>query len=252
MTGPLGLALDAADARAWFLDFDGTLVEFAERPEGVQVDGKLLTLVESLYVASGGALALISGRPIGDLDRLFTRLRLPMAGMHGLERRTAAGAVRRYATGAAPLEAVRDTLGEIVSRHPGVLLEDKGLALALHYRAAPQLAGYLHRVARDAITRLGGVYGLQSGKFVVEIRPVGRDKGMAIEEFMRESPFAGRTPIFIGDDATDEFGFLTVNRLGGYTVKVGPGPTAAGWRLRTVAEVHGWLERGHPLPRKIA
>jgi trehalose 6-phosphate phosphatase len=126
----------------------------------------------------------------------------------------------------------------------GLLLENKELSLALHYRRAPRLAAYAHRLARSLLPSLGHTFCLQRGKYVVEIRPAGKDKGAAVLEFMREPPFRGRTAVFVGDDLTDELGFRTVNRLGGHAVKVGRGATAARWRLRDVRAVREWLAEG--------
>lgn len=235
---------------AYFLDFDGTLVRIAESPAEVEIDGGMRQMIASLHQASGGAVALITGRGIADVDRLFPGLRLAVAGQHGVERRNAAGETSRHPFPSGRLDAVRHRLGEVVTRHPGLALEDKGLSLALHYRKAPQLASYSHRLVRSLVTGLGKSYCVQSGKRVVEIRPTGKDKGAAIQEFMMERPFRGRTPLFLGDDVTDEFGFAMVNRLHGHSVKVGPGPTKAHWRLRDVAAVRNWLQHGSPAPER--
>ena len=236
---------------AYFFDIDGTLVGIAETPGDVRVDPGLRRSIEALYQSTGGAVALITGRGIVDADRLFPGIRLPVAGQHGIERRNATGEISHHPFPADRLDAVRHRLAEVVARHPGLVLEDKGLSLALHYRKAPTLAGYAHRVVRSLVTGLGKAYCVQSGKRVAEIRPTGRDKGAAIREFMSEAPFRGRTPLFLGDDATDEYGFAAVNHLGGQSVKVGPGRTKARWRLRDVAAVRGWLQRGHPEPEAI-
>jgi trehalose 6-phosphate phosphatase len=150
------------------------------------------------------------------------------------------------------LNPARRVLVEVVARHPRLLIEDKGLSLALHYRRAPGLAPAAHRAMRRVQLALGDRYCIHRGKRVVELAPAGRDKGAAIAAFMREAPFRGRTPVFIGDDVTDEYGFRTVNRLGGYSIKVGPGRTTAGWRLANVRAVLRWLERGTPAPRAIS
>ncbi|HEV8266445.1 MAG TPA: trehalose-phosphatase [Gemmatimonadales bacterium] len=231
---------------AYFFDIDGTLVDLADSPGGVRLDAGLRQMVERLYRASGGALALISGRSIADIDGLFPDLRLPAAGQHGTERRDAAGRVARHAVPTAQLERAHDQLARAVAGRPGLLLEHKGLSLALHYRRAPRLAGYAHRLARSLLPRTGTPYCIQTGKRIVEMKPAGRDKGMAVLEFMAEEPFRGRTAVFVGDDATDEYGFETVNRLHGYSIKVGAGRSTARWRLRDVQAVREWLERGLP------
>ena len=128
----------------------------------------------------------------------------------------------------------------LAKRHPQLLLEDKGASLALHYRGSPELASHVHRTLRRSLAPDEG-YELQPGKMLLEVRPEGRDKGTAIDDFMAEAPFAGRVPVFVGDDLTDEHGFAVVERLGGWTVKVGPGRTAARFRLPDPAAVRQWL-----------
>ena len=226
---------------AYFFDIDGTLVDITDSPAAVRLDHDLRRLIEALHHASGGAVALISGRPITDIDRLFPGTSLPAAGQHGIERRDAAGATLRHAFPADKLEWARERLAAAAAGKPRLLVEDKGLSLALHYRRAPRLAGYAHRVTRSLLRRVGSHYCIQTGKRVVEIKPAGKDKGVAVLEFMREAPFQGRLPVFIGDDATDEYGFATVNRLRGYSIKVGRGPTVAQWRLANVEAVQRWL-----------
>ncbi|PYP59719.1 MAG: trehalose-phosphatase [Gemmatimonadetes bacterium] len=233
---------------AYFFDIDGTLVDLADAPGAAGPDGDVQRLLVDLYRATGGAVALISGRSIADIDRLVPDLRLPAAGQHGIERRDAAGRVSHHALPSPALDAVRRGLAAAVARHPGLLLEDKGLSLALHYRRAPRLAGYAHRLVRSLLVASDGTYGVQGGKRVVEIKPAGKDKGVAVLEFLQEDPFRGRTPVFVGDDSTDEHAFVTVNRLHGHSVKVGPGRTAARRRLRDVRAVRAWLEQGAAEP----
>lgn len=232
---------------AYFFDIDGTLVDIADTPSAVRLGPELRGLVTTLHRASGGAVALISGRAIADIDHLFPDVRFPAAGQHGVERRTAAGGISHHRFSSAGLDRARARLGEAVSRHPGLLLEDKGLSLALHYRRAQRLAGYAHRLLRTALDEAGAEYCLLAGKRVVEIKPAGRDKGTSVEEFMREDPFRARIPVFVGDDITDEYGFTVVNRQHGHSIKVGPGRTAARWRLSTVRDVRAWLRRGERL-----
>lgn len=235
---------------AYFFDIDGTLVDFAASPAGVRLDRELGRLLERLYRSAGGAVALISGRSIADIDRLFAGTRLPAAGQHGVERRDASGRVSRHAFPSEKLVWVHQQLTEVVARHRGLLLEDKGLSLALHYRQVPRLGGFASRLVRSLQARVGRAYCVQTGKRVVEMKPSGRHKGAAILEFMQEEPFRGRTPVFVGDDVTDEYGFAMVNRLDGHSVKVGPGRTAARWRLRDVRAVRAWLERGLATPNR--
>jgi trehalose 6-phosphate phosphatase len=229
---------------AYFFDIDGTLIDFAASPAGVRIDRKLQHSLRRLYRSADGAVALISGRSIADIDRLFPGARLPVAGQHGIERRNASGVVLHHAFPSKKLVWVRRQLVDAVARHGGLLLEDKGLSLALHYRRVPRLGGFVHRLMRSLQAQIGSEFYMQPGKRVVEMKPTGRHKGIAVLEFMQEKPFRGRTPVFIGDDASDEYGFATVNRFEGHSVKVGPGPTVARWRLRNARAVRAWLERG--------
>ena len=225
---------------AYFLDVDGTLIEIAETPDGVLVDAPLLRLIEQLSRACGGALALVSGRSIANLEALIGCRRLPMAGLHGLERRDAEGRWSTHATAFAAKEAIKSALLPVLERHSGLLLEDKGLTLALHYRQTPTLAAYVHRfMARQ--THLGEGLEIQRGKRVVEIKPAGIDKGSAIDAYLAEPPFRTRRPVFIGDDLNDEHGFAAVNHLDGISIKVGRGASCARFRLPNVQAVRRWL-----------
>jgi trehalose 6-phosphate phosphatase len=226
---------------AWFLDIDGTLLDIAAVPSAVKTGPSDTRLVTSLYSATGGAVALISGRAIAGIDRLFYPLRLPAAGQHGIERRDGKGKIHRHPF---PEEALRRAAAELrgfAERHEGLVFEDKGASVALHYRLAPNLGAAVHAVMHKAAQHLGEGVEVQGGKMVAELKPSGRDKGIAIEEFMREPPFRGRVPVFLGDDLTDEDGFHVVNRLGGHSIKIGPGVTSARWRLRDAAGVRAWL-----------
>jgi trehalose 6-phosphate phosphatase len=142
------------------------------------------------------------------------------------------------------LHLVQAKLERAVSRHPGLVLESKGMSVALHYRGAPQLAGYAHRLMRTLKSRHLPDFVIQRGKRVVELKPAGTDKGVAIRGFMERTPFAGRLPVFVGDDVTDETGFAVVNDMGGYSVKIGPGSTSARFRLGGVAALADWLRAG--------
>jgi len=220
---------------------DGTLLELAHAPDAVEVASATLDLVHGVHVITGGALALITGRSIEDVDRLFGGAPLPIAGQHGLERRDDAGVWTTDESGSEGLEVARRRLTDVADAFDGLLMEDKGRSLALHYRAAPELEAYVLDTVQSLGDALGDDYVIQVGKYVVELRPVGTDKGEAIRAFMREKPFRGRTPVFIGDDVTDEHGFAVVNELDGYAVKVGEGATIARWRLPDVRAVERWL-----------
>jgi len=231
----------STDSWAFFLDIDGTLLEHADRPDAVRADPAVLQLLAGLRAAAGGALALISGRPVADIDALFAPLRFPAAGLHGVERRDALGRLHGHALPEKPLRRAAARLAAFAARHHGLLFEDKGLNLALHYRQAPQLEEAAHGIAAAVVAELGEGIEIQRGKMVIEIKPGGRDKGTAIEEFMAEVPFVGRLPVFVGDDTSDEYGFGNVNRIGGHSIKVGPGPSIARWRLADAAAVREWL-----------
>jgi trehalose 6-phosphate phosphatase len=226
---------------AFFLDIDGTLLEYAARPQEVRVGTDLLELLYRLRAATGGAIALVSGRSVEDIDKLFAPLVLPAAGQHGTERRTASGTVRRHAPPIEKLGRAAADLVRLTAAHTGLVLENKGMTLALHYRLAPALRVLAEREMRAVAAGLGDAFELQTGKFVMEIKPSGKDKGSAIAEFIAEAPFAGRRPVFIGDDLTDEPGFEVVNRAGGHSVKVGAGISRARWHLFDAAAVRGWL-----------
>lgn len=225
---------------ALFLDVDGVLLDFAAHPDAVRLAPGLLERLDALHAACGGALALVSGRSIATLDALFAPLRLPCAGLHGLERRNGAR-TERVDVDDTLLDDVRAAARLVTARYPGAVLEDKGIALALHWRGEPLAAPDLQGLAAGAAMRLPG-YHLQPGDHVVELKPAAADKGVAIEAFLREAPFAGRTPVFAGDDLTDEHGFDVVNARGGHSILVGMrAPSAAEHALQDVAAVHRWL-----------
>jgi len=227
---------------AFFLDIDGTLLEIAVTPKAVHTARADCRLVAALYDKAGGALALVSGRSLNMIDELFSPMKLPAAGQHGVERRDARGRVQRPSFPAELLARAAEPLRLFAARHDGLVFEDKGYSMALHYRLAPRLASAAHAVVREAARSAGGGMEVQRGKMVAELKPSGHDKGRAIEAFMRERPFAGRVPVFLGDDLTDEHGFRVVDRMGGHAIKVGPGATAARWRLPNPSAARRWLD----------
>jgi len=239
-------AMPPAFSREWalFLDIDGTLVDIEDRPDTVRIDAGLRDLLRGLCGAMDGAVALISGRSVKEIDRLLAPLRLPAAGQHGAERRSANGLLHLHAPVLERMHEAADRLSRFAARRRGLIVESKGMSLALHYRLAPKLRKLAEAKMRELAMHLGPEYCLQQGKQVLELKPSGRDKGTAIEEFMREPPFAGRLPVFLGDDLTDEFGFACVNRLGGHSVKVGFGASVAAWRIADAAAVRRWLAGG--------
>jgi trehalose 6-phosphate phosphatase len=152
------------------------------------------------------------------------------------------GRHHRYPALAEALRPAAEALARFSARHPGVFLEDTGMSVALHFRLRPELGETVTREVSRVAGALGNAWAIQAGVLVCEIRPGGRDKGVAIAEFLAEPPFAGRVTVFIGDDLTDEDGFRVVNRHGGVSVKVGAGETAARWRLGDTAAVRRWLD----------
>lgn len=240
-SAPDGAPPPPASHWALFLDIDGTLLTHAETPDAVYVDDALRALLERLQRFCGGALALVSGRAVDDVDALLKPLVLPVAGQHGVERRDLSGQLHRLPFPEAHLRQIAQRFAAFKARHPGIVFEDKGHNLALHFRLAPQLEREVRTLVEHAVADLGEDFELQAGKMVIELKPTGHDKGSAIEAFMAEAPFAGRMSVYIGDDLTDEHGFATVRRLGGHGVKVGEGETVADWRLADVGAVRRWL-----------
>ncbi|PWC10160.1 trehalose-phosphatase [Brenneria roseae subsp. americana] len=227
---------------AFFFDVDGTLAEIRPEPDAVTIPSAVRANLQTLSAACHGALALVSGRPIEQLDKLTAPLKLPLAGVHGAERRDGEGNVHRVTLPAEVAVPLRQMLEHGMSAMPGTLLEAKGMAFALHYRQAMPYQPQILKLAESAVAQFPQLT-LQPGKCVVEIKPRGTDKGAAINAFMREAPFSGRIPVFIGDDLTDEQGFLAVNAMQGISVKVGDGSGHARYRLRQVTDVYHWLEQ---------
>ncbi|EWC39339.1 trehalose-phosphatase [Stutzerimonas stutzeri] len=232
----------ALEARhcAFFFDVDGTLAEIQPRPELVFIPPATLAALARLST-DGVPVAVISGRPLAQLDALLAPLKLPAAGVHGAERRNAEGELRNLALDVRALELIQRELEHVCREHPGLHLENKSVAFALHFRQAPELEAVARALAEDFAQRYAEVLTLQPGKCVFELKPRGASKGEVIRAFMQEAPFAGRTPVFLGDDLTDEAGFAAVNALGGRSIKVGEGPSEAGERLESVAAVGVWL-----------
>ena len=231
---------------AFFLDVDGTLLELVEHPELVRSTPRIKSIVHHLQLVTEGAVALVSGRSINTLDSIFLPLVLPIAGLHGLERRDAEGGLHIDVVTAKPLDEVRERLANFNKAYPGTLIEDKGVTIALHYRNAPDAKDAAEKCMEEVLQELGSHFEIKRGKMVLEVRPSGDNKGSAIAEYMREVPFKGRLPVFIGDDVTDEDGFDMVNRLGGYSIRVGDdGDSNAQYRITNVETVLQWLEEYH-------
>ncbi|AIY42435.1 Trehalose-6-phosphate phosphatase [Collimonas arenae] len=200
----------------------------------------LITHLQRLQHAADGALAIVTGRPLEEIDHFLAPLRLPAAGVHGVERRSADGRLTYLPVPA--VERLLPYLSPLVSRHPGLLLEVKRGALALHYRRAPECEHACLLAMTEALLQEQGFVMLR-GKMVVEAKAADISKGSAIAAFMQEAPFAGRRPVFIGDDITDEAGFAWVQSAqgGGLGIKVGPGDSQAHARLASAAAVRAML-----------
>ena len=236
-------APDLRPPHAWclFLDVDGTLIELTDTPLLTRADEALKALLGRVADRLEGALALVSGRSITYLDSLFAPLHVPIAGLHGVERRSAAGTLHGAVDGSR-LDAARAVLRALVAAHPGTLLEDKGRTVAVHFRMAPQSEVAVRRCVAEVLTTLGAAYHVQDGNMMLELKPRGFSKGDAIAGFMREPPFCGRKPVFVGDDLTDLDGFESVESQGGASIGVGVRVTGQ-YHLDDPAAVRAWLER---------
>ncbi len=226
---------------AFLLDFDGTLVDIASQPDAVHVSPDLLATLTTLQRASCGALAIISGRTVADIEARLALPGLVVAGVHGAERRHADGSFHQLQTDGDALAALERELRAQLPSVPGVVLESKGIAFALHYRHQPQAADAVHALAQRMADRYADHVRLQAGKMVVELKPRGASKGEVVGHLMAAAPFAGRIALFAGDDLTDESAFEAVNTLGGRTIKVGSGPSQAHWRVPDPATLRDWL-----------
>ena len=232
------------DCIALFLDVDGTLLEFAPSPQTAVVPEGLVLSLARAKSALGGALALVSGRPVSDLDRLFQPLRTRASGVHGAEIRFDPMAPAVFAARAVALPGrMWRRLNAMLTDFPGAVAENKRFSFAVHYRAAPNLAARL----RDALSRFvcdeaPRDVELIEGRLVYELKARGFDKGMAVQRFMARPPFAGRTPIFVGDDATDEDGFAAVADLRGFAYSVGRLSPAATDAFADPTTVSQWLD----------
>lgn len=226
---------------AIFTDFDGTLVELAETPDAILVDDTLTDQLQRAVRELDSAFAVLTGREISDIDRYLAPLHLPIAGAHGTQRRRADGFVETVDPASIlGAEEIAHAVQSLVIAHPSLLLETKQGAVALHYRQAPELADAVRIAMEEAVHNVPH-FVLVPGKMVLEARPRAASKGDALRAFMREEPFIGRTPIFIGDDTTDEDAFIAAQDLGGVGIKLGDGDTAARMRIPNVASVHALI-----------
>ena len=234
---PAALSLERT---ALFLDLDGTLAPIASRPQDVKPTARVTRLIERLTEALHGRLAVLSGRTLADVDRILEQRVQAVASVHGLVRRTADGEILDR-TPHPELPAAAEAFRELAQRDSGLIVEDKGYSVALHYRLAPGFAEQALQLAQEVAGRTGLL--LQPGHMVVELRTPGPSKGDSLRQFMAAPPFSGATPVFVGDDLTDEPAFRAAAALGGFGVLVGPPrPTAARWRMDDVNAVLSWLE----------
>jgi trehalose 6-phosphate phosphatase len=228
------------DRAALFLDLDGTLAPIASTPAAVSLDGVERALLSRAAKALAGRLAVISGRTLDDVDRILGPGLPCVAGVHGLQRRTSSGRIDT-AEAHPGLGEARHAFGILANEEQGLLLEDKGLSIALHYRQAPGAESAVHELSRHLTERTGLI--LQSGDMVCELRTPGPDKGDAATAFMAERPFIGALPLFVGDDATDEAGFAVAEEMGGFGILVGAArKTQASTRLDSPGAVLRWIE----------
>ncbi|MCJ2089398.1 trehalose-phosphatase [Methylobacterium sp. E-005] len=234
---------------ALFLDFDGTLAEIAPRPDAVVVEPGLVETLERLRDRLGGALAIVTGRPVTVIDGFLAPARLDAAGLHGVERRVGGALSGGQAEDHPDLRRQVARLEAASAALPNVLIEDKGASVAVHWRlAGADDAARAEALVKAAAEALGLEYRLQLGKAVGEIVPAQATKAHAIRAFMEQSPYRGRVPVFLGDDRTDEIAFASVNADGGIAVRVGDGETVARRRLPDPAAVRAllrdWAEGG--------
>ncbi len=224
-----------------FLDLDGTLLALRDDPASIPADAALLALLQETTTYLGGALAIISGRPIADLDACFAPLHLAAAGIHGLQRRSADGATTNLLVDTSTLRGAAWQVAAEMAAMPLSQLEDKGASLALHWRRAPQDAPALRSLAARTLQDLGPGFRLLEGNCVVELLPRVANKGDAVRSFLDEAPFKGRKPVFVGDDLTDLPGFAAASAAGGYGIAVGDRVTAE-YRVPDVDAVRAWLK----------
>ncbi|MEP6549500.1 MAG: trehalose-phosphatase [Gammaproteobacteria bacterium] len=224
-----------------FLDVDGTLIELTDSPLETFAEPALKTLLGQVSERLGGAVALVSGRSIDYLDALFDPLRLPAAGLHGVERRKSSGEMHGASFVDAQLNQARNSVHALLQEHPGTSVEDKGRTIAVHYRMAPHWEAVLRDSLAAIAKPLGSNYHIQEGSMVFEIKPRGFTKASAIKAFMTEAPFSGRKPVFVGDDLTDQDGFRMVEDQSGISIAVGD-RVHGQYRLENAGAVRTWLQ----------
>lgn len=231
---------EAIERLAFFLDFDGTLADVTDRPDETHADDATLRMLEALRQATCGAVAIVTGRALADVDRFLAPLVLPVAAEHGGCRRDAEGAEHQYVDRADQLAWVRQRLEFLIAQFPELILEAKDTSLSLHYRLAPELGGAAKVALESALYGIEGL-SVKPGKMVLEARPGMITKGGAVDAFMREPPFEGRMPVCVGDDLTDEDAFEVANARDGVSIKIGEGETCAQHRFLQRRDFIDWL-----------
>ena len=228
---------------AILLDVDGTILDLAPTPREVFVPHSLREALDRLLTRTGGAVAFVSGRPLQELDLIFSPLQLPAIGGHGAEMRTVPGEAAK-APRLSPLDPdVKRRFAAIAEAGPGIILEDKGYSLALHYRLAPAKEPLVREAAAKICASFdGGALELLPGKLVLEIKQRGTTKATAVRELMTQSPFRGRRPIFIGDDVTDLSVFAIMPELNGISISVGQTIAGVDFCFDQPADVRRWLD----------
>lgn len=229
-----------ADDTALFLDFDGVIADIVDAPDKVRVEPDVLGCLQKMSRASGNALAIVSGREIAQIDSFLQPLRLPAAGVHGIQHRNAAGETTAEGFDEKDFCRLRHLVVDFAEAHDGLLAEVKPGSVALHYRYCPEMEADCRRLASELESMIPGMKTVR-GKMVVDMKLADRTKGDAIARFMDEPPFRHRIPLFFGDDVTDEDGFRIINALGGISVKIGDGESEATCRLASTAEFRRWL-----------
>jgi trehalose 6-phosphate phosphatase len=244
-------------SHAFFLDFDGTLVELAARPDLVRAPPDFIRQLAQLQALTSGAVAIVTGRQLAVVDDALAPVRLAGAGIHGLEMRLTADDQIWQVSDGGSLEQLRSMASSWVLAHPGLMLEDKGLSLALHYRERPELGPAVIAYAESLCGTHPGRLTVQHGKMVAELREAGPDKGDALRMLMRGADFAGRIPVMFGDDITDEGAFAAAHELGGIGVLVGAAThrSIAAAQVQSPEEVRrmiGRLARRESVPLRLA
>ena len=227
---------------ALFLDVDGTVLDIRDHPDDVRADSGLVVLLQQISECLAGALALVSGRPLPELDRIFSPARFLAVGAHGAESRVHGGVVSK--NGAAVMaDSIEEQASQFSDAHPGLMLERKDFGIALHYRQAPEFKEDCREFMRSVARDIGQDFRLVEGKMVLELMPHSHNMGDAIREMLTKEPFSGRQPVFAGDDVTDEDGFTQINSVSGVSIRVGQADvTAALYVLEDVSAVRAWLE----------